>query len=366
MMAAACWSGRVRGVEYWDVAAHRISPEPPWPVPEGFPTSLAFSPDGRTLAAGFGVHDSAHPGLTVGGVVVQWDVAARRRRAGDPLPMPEGQVVSLAFSPDGRTLAAGTSQSTNNSSVGGLVLWDLESRQRRAVEALPMFRDFRGMSFSPDGRTLAVGYQLSEGMQCKLILWEVTANSLSRPWSVVVPEGLDSLAFSPDGRLLATGYGLRVVTGGGVHLWDLATRRRLTDEPLPIPEGWPELLAFSPDGEALAAKFTEGVVLWEVSSRRRMVERPLAVPGGGVQTISFAPDGRTILAGVGGRFIGAMQFPFVPSADREALACRIANRNLSWAEWRQYMGPGTPYRRTCPDLPDGPGVAEARKAGLTP
>jgi len=32
-------------------------------------------------------------------------------------------------------------------------------------------------------------------------------------------------------------------------------------------------------------------------------------------------------------------------------ACRIANRNLTWEEWREYMG-ALPYRKTCPSLPE--------------
>jgi WD40 repeat protein len=86
---------------------------------------VAFSPDGRTLAAGYGA--------AVGGVVL-WDAAARRRLSDDPLPVKEGFVGSVAFSPDGRTLAAGYGAEGYDNAVGGVVLWDvdLESWQRRA------------------------------------------------------------------------------------------------------------------------------------------------------------------------------------------------------------------------------------------
>ena len=66
---------------------------------EGDVSSVAFSPDGKTLAAGYG-------GVGGGGVVL-WDVAARQRLAEEPLPVKEGNVESVAFSPDGKTLAAG-------------------------------------------------------------------------------------------------------------------------------------------------------------------------------------------------------------------------------------------------------------------
>ena len=67
---------------------------------EGYVHSVAFSPDGKTLAAGYG---------GVGGVggVVLWDTARRERLQEKPLAVTEGIVQSVAFSPDGKTLAAG-------------------------------------------------------------------------------------------------------------------------------------------------------------------------------------------------------------------------------------------------------------------
>ena len=92
--------GGVGGVVLWDVAARKRLADDPLPVKEGSVQSVAFSPDGKTLAAGYG-------GGVGGGGVVLWDVAARKRLADDPLPVKEGYVRSVAFSPDGKTLAAG-------------------------------------------------------------------------------------------------------------------------------------------------------------------------------------------------------------------------------------------------------------------
>ncbi len=63
-----------------------------------------------------------------------WDVAARRRLAGDPLLVPEGFVRDVAFSPDGyKTLAAGYAGYVGVSAwVGGVVQWEVAGRKRLA------------------------------------------------------------------------------------------------------------------------------------------------------------------------------------------------------------------------------------------
>jgi WD40 repeat protein len=76
---------------------------------------VSFSPDGKTLAAGY-----ARNG--VGGVVL-WEVGGRARLQDKPLAVAEGWVQSVAFSPDGKTLAAGYSGGRGG---GGMVSWDLD------------------------------------------------------------------------------------------------------------------------------------------------------------------------------------------------------------------------------------------------
>jgi hypothetical protein len=66
---------------------------------------VAFIPDGKTLAAGYGVSGDK------GGVVL-WDAAARTRRVEDPLPVREGVLGALAFSPDEKLLASGSDDKT--------------------------------------------------------------------------------------------------------------------------------------------------------------------------------------------------------------------------------------------------------------
>ena len=84
----------------WDAAARKRLADEPLAVKEGNVQSVAFSPDGKTIAAGYS-------GATASGGVVLWDAAARKRLVDEPLAVKEGCVTSVAFSPDGKTIAAG-------------------------------------------------------------------------------------------------------------------------------------------------------------------------------------------------------------------------------------------------------------------
>jgi len=102
---------------------------------------VAFSPDGRTMAAG-----------CTGGVVL-WDTTRRARIGEQPLPVCQGfmEIESLAFSPDGKILAVVC--------MGGVVLWDTSRRVRIQDQPLAVSEGrLSSLAFSPDGTTLAAGY----------------------------------------------------------------------------------------------------------------------------------------------------------------------------------------------------------------
>ena len=96
------------------------------------------------------------------------------------------------------------------------------------------------------------------------------------------------IGFSPDGKTIAVGYGTR--GGDGVVLWDVAASKRLFDEPLALKEGMVQSVAFSPDGKTIAVGYNiggffadarGGVILWDVATGKRLVDQPLAVNEGG-------------------------------------------------------------------------------------
>jgi hypothetical protein len=107
-------------------------------------------------------------------------------------------------------------------------------------------------------------------------------------------------------------------------------------------------------------------VLWDAASRKRLAEEPLAVKKGIVLGVAFSIDG-TIATGygvvVGGGVRGGRVVLFdVDLESWQRKAGRIANRNFTRDEWRQYF-PDEPYRPTFPDLPVPPEVTSKEGAG---
>ncbi len=341
------WSG---GVVLWHVAERKRLVNQPLTVKEGSVESVAFSPDGKTIAAGY--NNIVFTSTGHDGGVVLWDVAARKRLVDDPLSVKEGSVDSVAFGPGGKTIAAGYSDVVTGA---GVVLWDVAARKRLVDESFSWQGTLRGMAFSPDGNTIAA-YGYGGGVS----LWDVAARARLVPELFFVKEGdVESVAFSPDGNAVAAGYFARA-GGAGVVLWDVAARKRLVDEPLFVNEGQVKSVAFSPNCKTIAAGYGVtrggGVVLWDLDARKRLVDETLFVKEGGVKSVAFSPDGKTVAAGYSfADQSGGVVLWEVDLESWQRQAGQIANRNFTRDEWRQYF-PDEPYRSTFPELPVPPEV----------
>src|SRR5262249_25730196 len=232
---------------------------------EGDVNTLAFSPDGKVLACG-----------TNKGVIFLWEAAtgAELRR----LASPDVLVTQVAFSPEGTLLAAG------GEGRGGVVrLWKVATGEllfasRTAGAAWCA-------AFSPDGKTLAAG--LDSG--------EVWLHEVASGWQVATLSGHGGpvrwLGFHPDGRSLAVAGGL---AGNVVYVWDLATRK----QPRPLTGHRSGVLsgAWRADGRLLiTGGVLDGTVrLWDLSGERpRSRALPVIPPNvRWLHGVALSPEGR--------------------------------------------------------------------------
>jgi WD40 repeat protein/energy-coupling factor transporter ATP-binding protein EcfA2 len=183
-----------------------------------------------------------------------------------------GAVVSVAFSPDGKTLASASFDKT-------VKLWD--STTRKEIATLYGHSDYvRLVSFSPDGKTLA-----SASFDKTVKLWDVIGHNelatLSGHSDSVV-----SVAFSPNGKTLASSSSDKTV-----KLWDIATHKEIAT--ISGHSAQVVSVAFSPDGKILAsASYDKTVRLWDVLSLKEIT--PLSGHSDSVVSVAFSPDGKTL------------------------------------------------------------------------
>jgi WD40 repeat protein len=187
--------------------------------------TLQFSNDGKRLASA--TSDSSGP-------VQLWSVNAEPRTldAHEILPGPAGGLSAVAFSPDGRFLAAGLGSGHGHSNDGRLLIWDVSRAPAALVSEgnivsarAPQSYDVTAIVFSRDGKRLITADQ--QGM---LRTWSLHANGHFEPLRVIAAHGsrgggIQSLAITLNDCVISSGYdGIvnlwNVETGGNVRRWD--------------------------------------------------------------------------------------------------------------------------------------------------
>jgi len=199
----------------------------------------------------------------------------------------------LAFSPDGKTLAAGVAEwgpfgGRGGDASGGVQFWDVE--RGSLVRALSDDKPVTFVRYSVDGKYLATSS--NEG---PVKLWDVETGELIRLFP-----GRSWGEFSPDGETIACISTASPVDKkvGRVDLYNLrdASLVRSFDSEQGPTASWLLCVTFSPDGRLLAATDWNGIVtLWNVATG----QRKLAITDhhAGVVSAAFSPDGETLATG---------------------------------------------------------------------
>lgn len=284
----------------------------------------ALAPGGRLAA-----------GVTAGGTLVLWEPGSspvRRRVIRMSAPEERG-VRAVAFSPDGRYLAA--------THPDGIILL-LRLAERGKVPELPSYvPDVRELALRPNGADVLKHEDVPE--VARKYIGRGDAKEAPPELVAVLgdvrfrcPDTAECPAYSPDGKLLAipsdhsvqicdasTGCVLRrlsvgsssvvfgpdsrllALVGGGYELevWDAATGERL--QQMKLGEKDPDMLlhapAFSPDGKLIATgcSETDQIRVWEVATGRLRFwwdGRTVDLPRQPVDHVAFSPDGRLLAA----------------------------------------------------------------------
>ncbi|MEG4803753.1 HNH endonuclease [Microcoleus sp. ARI1-B5] len=206
--------------------------------------SLSLSPDDKTLASG-----------SLDKTVKLWNL--ERRNLICTLAKRKDPIHSVAFSPDGKLLASGgeNKYKTATGQKTTIYLWDIDSKE--------LIRTFLGhdlrvntLAFSPDGKTLASGSN-----DATVKLWDISLGE-----QLYVLEGhysnISTVAFTPDGSsLISSG-------GGGVKIWNVQTgelQQAFAEE-----SEYVKCFAVDPTGQILAFEVYNGIEIWNLKNSEKL------------------------------------------------------------------------------------------------
>jgi WD40 repeat protein len=200
---------------------------------------------------------------------------------------PTPTIFRYAFSPDGKMLAS----TALNDRVARVLVWDVKSGV--LLQALSCSgRCGYSLGFSPSGNQLA----FVSGGEIRIVdtaSWKEVTKFAQKIGEVL------NVAFSPDGsslaiasnRLLQSGEENKDAEGCTVRILDL---KRGTVRRFVTSERWTNAIAFSPDGNTVAAGGGGGNVIHQFDLARGKEKFDLSGHALGVETLDISPDGKTI------------------------------------------------------------------------
>ncbi|MFN8413443.1 MAG: PQQ-binding-like beta-propeller repeat protein [Anaerolineales bacterium] len=233
----------------------------------------------------------------------------------------DGDVYSVAFSNDSKYVAFVENGST---------ILIMEADSGKVTSTIQIKSDLvTSVAFSPNGKYLA------SGNDDTATIWDITTSKeiLHMDHNDLVT----SVDFSPDGKYLVSGS-----YDTTVRIWDTSSGEEVTSfkQETPVDD-----VTYSLDGNFVVTGSMDGTArIWKIETGKEIARMS---QDGAVNSVAFSPDGKYVVSGDD----NTARVWTWQSNDLITNACRTMTRNLTRAEWSQYIGDALPYQAVCPNLP---------------